>query len=192
MTHPKEIPATRKSHLRDGVWLTHYAAVLSFELRERYRLCARTVPVSDEVSVGIVRIKDPLLGKVRQVCQLIKNKQPVRITRFAFFYRAAERAELPVKDPDHAVLRRVKDEVVDLVVAMHDPHARLAFVRQVLLIPPDELVPPRYRTYRLAALDIPHGRLRVRHFRERPDLPWEIRLVRAELFQADFVRVERG
>ena len=68
MTNPKEIPATRKSHLRDGVWLTHYAAVLSFELRERYRLCARTVPVADEVSVGIVRVKDPLLGKVRQVC----------------------------------------------------------------------------------------------------------------------------
>ena len=76
MTNPKEIPAARKSHLRDRVWLTHYAAVLAFELRERYGLCARTVPVSDEVSVGIVRVKDPLLRQVRQVCQLINSKRP--------------------------------------------------------------------------------------------------------------------
>ena len=43
-------------------------------------------------------------------------------------YRTAERAELPVENPDHAVLRRVEDQVVQLVVAMHDPHARLALV----------------------------------------------------------------
>ena len=69
-TDPNEIPAARKSHFGNGVWLPHYAAVLAFELCERYRLCARMVLVAGEVAAGLVRVEDPQLRQVRQVGQL--------------------------------------------------------------------------------------------------------------------------
>lgn len=106
-------------------------------------------------------------------------------------YRAAERAKLPIENPDHAVLRRVEDEVIELVVAMHDPHARLALVGQVLLVPRDELVPAGYFANGLAGVYVLHGRLSVRHLRERLDLAREVRLVRAKLPEANFSWVKR-
>ena len=147
------------------------------------------------MATGLVGVKDPQLREVRQVGQLKRNIY-VSVNRFFFnfyrsAYRATERAKLPVENPDHAVFRRVEDEVVELVVAMHDPHARLALVGQVLLVPRDELVPPGYFTHRLAGVDVLHGRLRVRHLRQRPHLAREVRLVRAEFLQADLARVER-
>ena len=69
-TDPNEIPTARKSHFGNGVWLPHHAAVLAFELRERYRLCARMVLVAGEVATSLVRVKDPKLRQVRQVGQL--------------------------------------------------------------------------------------------------------------------------
>ena len=58
------------------------------------------------------------------------------------------------------VLRWVKGEVVQLVVAMHDPHTRFA------LVPRDELAPHGYFAHQLAAVNVYHGCLGVRHLQE--------------------------
>ncbi len=108
-------------------------------------------------------------------------------------HRTTKRRELPIQNPDQAVLRRVKDEVIKFIVAMYDPHtACLALVRQVPLIPGYELVPPWYFAHRLAHVDVLHRGLRERDFGQGLDLAWEIRLVRAEIFEPDAFWVERG
>ena len=90
----------------------------------------------------------------------------------------AECGELLIHNPDHAVHRRVKDEVVKLIVAVDDARtAGLALVRQVPLVPCHEL--------RLARVDVLHRGLGVRDFGRGLDLARELRLVQAEIFEAD-------
>ena len=87
----------------------------------------------------------------------------------------------------------MKDEVVEFVVAVHDPRAaRLALVRQVPLVPCYELVPPWDVAHRLARLDVLHCGLGARDFGQGLDLAGEVGLMRAEVFEADVVWVERG
>ena len=107
-------------------------------------------------------------------------------------YRTAKRAELPVENADHAILRRVEDEVVELVVAMHDSHASFALVWQVPLIPRDELAPTGDFPHQLSGIDILNRGLRECDLGKGLDLTREVRLVRAEVLQADVLRVERG
>ena len=87
----------------------------------------------------------------------------------------------------------MKDEVVELIVAVDDPRtARLAFVRQVPLVPCHELVPAWDRAHRLARVDVLHRGLGVRDFGQGLDLARKVGLVRAEIFEADVFWVERG
>ena len=162
----------RKSHLCDRVWLLRCSTVLALELRERYRLCAWTIFETDHGSLSIGWLKGPRLGQVCQVHQLsgVKSRQATRQKRNTRVrekraHRTTESGELPIQDPDHAVLRRVKDKVVEFIVAVHDPHAsRLALVWQVPLVPRYELVPPWDVAYRLARLDVLHRGLGARDF----------------------------
>jgi len=107
-------------------------------------------------------------------------------------HRAAKRAELPVENADHTILRRVEDEVVELVVAMHDPHASFALVGQVPLVPRDELAPTRNFPHRLSGIDVLNRGLRECDLGKGLDLTREVRLVRTKVLQADVPRVERG
>ena len=70
MTNPEEHPAAREFHLWDWIRLLRHSAVLAFELRERYRLCARTVLETGEVATCLDRVEDPQLRQVSQVGQL--------------------------------------------------------------------------------------------------------------------------
>ena len=107
-------------------------------------------------------------------------------------HRTAKRAELPVENANHAILRRVEDEVVELVVTMHDSHASFALVGQVTLVPRDELAPTGDFPHRLSGIDVLNRSLRECDLGKGLDLTREVRLVRAEVLQADVLRVERG
>src|SRR5580658_8430730 len=108
-------------------------------------------------------------------------------------HRTTKRGELPIQNPDHAVLCRVKDEVIEFIITVHDPHtARLALVRQVPLVPRYELVPPWYFAHQLARVDVFHRGLGERDFGQCFDLAWKVRLVGAEIFEAEVIWVERG
>ena len=76
----------------------------------------------------------------------------------------------------------MEDEVVEFVVAVHDPRtAGLALIGQVPLVPRDELGPAGNVAYRLSGVDVPHGGLRARDFGEGLDLAREVRLGRAKI-----------
>ncbi len=80
-------------------------------------------------------------------------------------HRATKRRELPIQNPDHAVLRRVKDEVIEFIVPVYDPYtARLVLIRQVPLVPCYEFVPTWDFANCFASVDILHRGLRERDF----------------------------
>jgi hypothetical protein len=107
------------------------------------------------------------------------------------FYRTTERAKFPIQDANHAVLGRMEDEVIELIVAMHYPHASLLLVRQVPLVPRDELAPSGDFAHGFAGINVLHGGLGKRDFGERLDLARKVRFVRAKVLEADILRVER-
>jgi hypothetical protein len=112
--------------------------------------------------------------------------------RGATTHRTAERAELPVEDADDAVLGRVEDHVVELVVAMDDAETGLALVGQVCAVPREERVELGDHACLLSALDVDDGGLRERDAREGLDLPREVRRRGSEGGEAELGGVERG
>ena len=100
-------------------------------------------------------------------------------------HRTAERAQLPVEDPDHAVLRGVEDEVVELVVPVDDPEARLALVGQVRAVPREHLGEPRDVARLLPRFDVHRLRLCGGDGREGLDLPRKVWGVAGEVQEAE-------
>ena len=107
------------------------------------------------------------------------------------FYRTTERTKFPIQDADHAILGRVEDEVIELIVAMHYPHAGLSLVGQVSLIPRDELAPSGDFANGFPGVNVLHAGLGKSDFGERLDLARKVRFVRAKVLEADILRVER-
>ena len=65
--------------------------------------------------------------------------------------------ELPIQNPDHAVLHWVKDKVIEFIVPVYDPYtACLVLVWQVPLVPCYELIPPWDFANGFASVDILH------------------------------------
>ena len=67
-------------------------------------------------------------------------------------YRIAERAEFPIQYTNDSVFSRMIDKVVNLIVAVHNARAYLAFIWRVCLVPFDEVIEVR---------DVSHGFLRI-------------------------------
>lgn len=139
-THPEEHPAPRKDHLRDWVRLVRDAAVLTLERVERYWSLRSVVLERDDerdpLRERVLRNR-PRLREIRQVCELrgVGNSLAPCYSGCQCTHWASERAQLPVQNADHAVLRRMENEVVQLVVAVHNAQACLALVWQVRLVP---------------------------------------------------------
>ncbi len=86
----------------------------------------------------------------------------------------------------------MEDEIVELVVAMQDPHASCALVGQALLVPRNELAPTGDFPHRLSRIDVFNRGLGECDLGKGLDLTREVWLVRAKVLQANVLRVERG
>lgn len=86
--------------------------------------------------------------------------KPVRGRGSTETYRTAKGTKLPIKDTNHTVLRRVEDQVIQLVVSVNDSRAGLCLVWKVLGVPLHEVVESGNLSDWFLAFNIHHCRLR--------------------------------
>jgi hypothetical protein len=88
--------------------------------------------------------------------------------------RRADGTQLPIQDPDHSILSRMKYQVVEFIVPMHNPRAHLALVGEMGSIPRDEGVKVRDGTDGLVGVDVDCGGLGSGDSREGLELAGEV------------------
>ena len=113
-------------------------------------------------------------------------------SRIAETHRAAQSAKLPVKYSNDAVLRGVENEVIELVVSMHDSKAELLLVGEVGAVPRNELVEEGDVPGLIPGLDVSNLGLNRGDFGEGLDLAREVVTGGTKVAQANLMWVNRA